>query len=409
MDSLTHPELAAAAARIESNWQEWEQRFHDLFNDGFLRIPAAPGSELAMQIRPEFFTSDPAAALAHGLRHLEPALRHGSIAGIDLSAIPPAEFSAWLQEIVAVLGGATGGSAVAERMRFSLCIGHPSVRSFLQLRGCRALGYPQLALRFSRDIVRQNRHAWQAIVATSHNDRRLHLVPGRAPLDKEVSPHKSLCRCVMPLSLFETRPGVAPINLELDASCAKQGAGFRKQLAYSVRFADNLIDLQKWRLPIQQLDALFHRRVNFHVVGIGQMVVNASRDPADFATLRWLQRWLSMLRRSLARASSQLAGKRGAYPAFGGPELLAGLAPRYGIAEANRLVRIRSQRHQHALALSPFSFFPDELQDNQGDLWINLLPALGCADKITMYGDHRRTSLRLGSWSRVLQMAGAMA
>jgi len=409
MDSLTDSELAVAAARLESNSQQWEQRFRNLFKNGFLRVPAAPGAELTLQIRPEYFAADPGVAVAQCLRHLQPALRRGGIACIDLSALPAAEFAAWLQEITTVPGVATDAAPIEGRLCFSLCIDHPCVSKFLQLRGCRTLGYPRLALRFSPDSIRQNRSAWRAIVATSHNDCRLHLVPGTVSPDSESRPEKTSCRSVMPFSLFETQPGVAPINLELDAGCARQGAGFRTQLAYCMRFADNLIDLQPWRLPIQHLDALLNRRVNIHIVGIGQMIAKAGDDPADFATLRGLQRWLCMVRRCLARASTRLAEKRGAYPAFGAPELLAGLAPRYGIAEATRLVRARSLRHRYALALSPFSFFPDELQDNQADLWINLLPALACADKITMFGDHRRTSLRLGSWSRVLQMAGAMA
>jgi hypothetical protein len=137
------------------------------------------------------------------------------------------------------------------------------------------------------------------------------------------------------------------------------------------------------------------------------MIINSGRDPNSFRALSWLQRWLETVRRCLTRASNRLALTRGSYPAFGAQDLVASLAPRYGVAEAGRIVRIRSTRNRHVMALSPFAFFPDELCAGASEPWLNLLPALGRADVVTMYGDERRTLLRLGGWLRLLQMAGA--
>ena len=138
----------------------------------------------------------------------------------------------------------------------------------------------------------------------------------------------------MPLSLFETRSGAAWLNLEIDATCVNRGPALRAQLAYCVRFVDNLIDLQRWPLPEQHLDTLLNRRVSFHIVRIGQMILNSGRDPHCFKTLTWLQRWLETVRRCLSRASNRLGITRGFYPAFGAQDLLASLVPRYGVAEA---------------------------------------------------------------------------
>jgi len=245
------------------------------------------------------------------------------------------------------------------------------------------------------------------LVATSYTDQRLSLVPRSFFNPSSRFYTLEAGQCVMPLSLFETRSGAAWLNLEIDATCVNRGPALRAQLADCVRFVDNLIDLQRWPLPEQHLDTLLNRRVSFHIVRIGQMILNSGRDPHCFKTLTWLQRWLETVRRCLSRASNRLAITRGFYPAFGAQDLLASLVPRYGVAEAGRIVRMRGARNRYIVALSPFAFFPDELRAGSSEPWLNLLPALSRADAVTMYGDERRTSLRLGSWSRLLQIAGA--
>jgi hypothetical protein len=335
-------------------------------------------------------------------------LQSGYAAGIDMSAVPAENFGDWLEEYAAVFEVAFASGAFPwGRVRFSLCTAHPRSAEFLQLRGRRALGYPPLALRFDCKTVQTNSPGWKTLVATSHTDQRLSLVP-RSTLHPAARFHTTeVGQCVMPLSLFETRSGAAWLNLELDATCVSRGPALRAQLAHCVRFVDNLIDTHRWPLPEQYLDTLLNRRVSFHVVRIGQMLVNSGRDPGSFRTLSWLQRWLETVRRCISRASNRLAVTRGSYPAFGAHDLLVSLAPRYGVAEAGRIVRVRSARNRHIMALSPFAFFPAELRAGASEPWLNLLPALCRADAVTMYGDEQRASLRLGEWSRLLQMAGA--
>jgi hypothetical protein len=407
MDSLAQKLVAAAAFR-ECEPAVWEQRFKNLFTGGLLSLRSPPSGELTLQIRPEVAASDPANAATHCLRYLRPALLAGYAAGIDMSAVPAENFCDWLQEYAAAFEVAFATAIFgAGRIRFSLCTDHPRSAEFLQLRGRRALGYPPLALRFDCNTVQNNQPAWKMLVATSHTDQRLSLVPRSFFNHPSRFYATEAGQCVMPCSLFETRAGAAWLNLEIDATCISPGPSLRAQLAHCVRFADNLIDRYRWPLPEQHLDTLLNRRVSFHVVRIGQMLLNNGRDPYSFRTLSWLQRWLETVRRCLSRASTRLALTRGPYPAFGAHDLLASLAPRYGVAEAGRIVRMRSVRNRHIMALSPFAFFPDELCAASGESWLNLLPALCRADAVTMYGDEQRTSLRLGSWSRLLQIAGA--
>jgi len=407
MDILTQ-ELVAAAAHRERESSVWEQRFKNLLTGGLLSLRSPLDGELTLQVRPEISAADPAAAAAQCFNYLRPALQSGYAAGIDMSAIPAENFCDWLQEYAAVFEVAFAtGTFGRGRVRFSLCTAHPCAARFLQLRGRSALGYPPLALSFDCETVQNNSPAWKMLVAISHTDQRLSLVPRRILQPSARFHPAQVGQCVMPLSLFETRSGAAWLNLEIDATCVSHGPALRTQLAHCVRFVDNLIDLHQWPLPEQHLDMLLNRRVSFHVVRIGQMIVNSGRDPGSFRTLRWLQHWLETVRRCLSRASNRLAIARGSYPAFGAHDLLVSLTPRYGVAEAGRIVRMRSARNRHIMALSPFAFFPDALRAGSSESWMNLLPALGRADTVTMSGDERRASLRLGEWSRLLQMAGA--
>lgn len=407
MDSPTQ-ELVAAASLCEREPSVWEQRFKNLFIGGLLRLRSSPAGELTLQVRPEISAADPAASASHCRNYLLPALQSGYTAGIDMSAVPAEGFSDWLQEYAAAFEAAlASGTFTPGCVRFSLSMAHPRVAEFLQLRGRRALGYPPLALRFDCKTLQNSSPAWKLLVATSHTDQRLSLVP-RSLLSASSRFHATEAgQCVMPSSLFETHSGAAWLRLEIDATQVSHGPAIRVQLAHCVRFVDNLIDLHRWPLPQLNLDALLNRRVSFHLVRIGQMVVNSGRDPHSFRTLSWLQRWLETVRRCLTRGSNRLALTRGSYPAFGAHELLGSLAPRYGVAEAGRIVRNRSIRNRHIMALSPFALFPDELCAGASEPWLNLLPALARADAVTMYGDERRVLLRLGGWLRLLQMAGA--
>jgi hypothetical protein len=125
--------------------------------------------------------------------------------------------------------------------------------------------------------------------------------------------------------------------------------------------------------------------------------------------LKRLQRWLWFVRKCLIRESKILALNRGPFPALGAAELVASLAPCYGIADANRLVFKSSVRNRNLLALSPHSVFPDESDGAISESCLNLIPAIGCADTLTMRGNDIRKRLRLNAWSRMLQMTGALA
>lgn len=402
-------DLAARAAAAEACDGSWEARFRQLFSSGILTMRLPPGKEIALPVASCAQPEDLLAAVSSFVHQLTPALLSGCMVGVDLSQVGTDYFDEWLAEFTSAIGGLWCAEQRPQGvLTLSLCIDHPKLLRFLQLRGCRELGCPRVAVRFDTS-VRYSKRAWQMLIELSHTDERVILLPVMAvrPLSGLHASERG--QCVMPVGLFEAPASSAWIMLELNAARLAPPPLLRQQLATCLRFADNLIDVQDWPQPRLRMDALLNRRIALHLVGIGQLVADAGLDPASFSTLQQVQRWLVFVRKCFVRESRLLARNRGPFPAFGADELVASLAPRYGVADANRLVRNRSLRHRHLLALSPFAVFPDSPDVAADEHALSLLPAISCADILTMYGKDMRRRMRLGSWSRLLQMTGALA
>ena len=60
------------------------------------------------------------------------------------------------------------------------------------------------------------------------------------------------------------------------------------------------------------------------------------------------------------------------------------------------------------LALSPFALFPTAPAAQGDEKWLNLIPALACADALTMHGKDVRARLSVTAWGRLLRMSGAL-
>jgi hypothetical protein len=405
-----HRDLAERAASREYRPEQWEPRFRSLLQAGILKTCTPLGSEVTLHIHKNSTYVDSVRMAKKCLYYLVPTLKSGCSVAIDLSNIASNGFDAWLGEFSeAIAVGLAGVDFAAGRLMFSICINHPGVLKFLQLRGQQGLGYPNVAVRLGSNSDNYRGEVWKALVTLSHHDERIKLVPAIAARPLSGLHATESGQCVMPGGLFEVRANTAWMILEIDATRLTSPAFLRSQLALCLRFADNLIDIQQWPVPALRLDALMNRRIALHIGRLGQRIANVGLNPLNFGTLRQLQRWLWLIRKCLIQESNRLAQNRGPFPAFGAPELVASLAPRYGVADASCLISKRSMRHRHLLALSPYSLFPDKPGFEVDESWLNLMPAIGCADTLSMFGNDMRKRLRLHAWSRMLQLTGAMA
>ncbi|MCP3999877.1 MAG: hypothetical protein GY727_03105 [Gammaproteobacteria bacterium] len=400
--------LVGQAAQQEPYPARWETRFAHLFETGVLHLPKQPGTEMALHIRELPFANDVGRIVNFCIEHMQIAQRNKCLLNVDLNQVQTKSFTDWLMLFQTELANAiSDGELNTANLLFSLQDDHPGIRAFLDLRHSSVLGYPAIAIRYGNSLLRYE-HSWQVLVAASHEDVRIKLVPAMA-----VRPLSGLHMfeqgdCVMPNSLFEVSTDTAWLMLEIDATCLGPPVKMKQQLSDCLRFADNLIDQVLWPRPALQLDALLNRRVGIHISCLGDLLCQQGMHPGKVETFHSLKRWLAFVRCCFVHESMFLARRRGPFPELGATELIAELTPRYGVSAARRLIQNRSLRHRHILAFSPFALFPRKPAAYADELWLNLIPALGCADALTMFGPDPRARLSLQAWRRLLQMTGAL-
>jgi len=408
LSALTGLSFASLASRNEVNPLEWHQRFAALLESGLLRLCAWPGRELSLAVG-RFPCGDSITRLvSFCYERFSEAHENDCLLNIDLSRVSPADSLDWVREFEQQLADAFAADVP---VCFSVTDEHPDLEAVIRLRNSDLLATASVAVRYGEclDGSDRNTDRGEMLAEQSHADARLKLVPHRSL--RPISGFHSRERgdCVMPAGLFEAGTDTAWLMLEVDAARLANARYPRRKLSECLRFADNLIDVIDWPRPVLQLDALLNRRVCLHVTGIGDLLTERGMHPRCADTFLWLKRWLSFVSRSLLRESRVLANDRGPFPQLGTSELIAELAPRYGVENAKQIVRNSCLRHRHVLALSPFALFPSKTSVVPADLWINLIPALQCADALTMYGPDSRQRLSQFSWHRLLQLTGALA
>lgn len=333
--------------------------------------------------------------------------------GVDLSAIPPDQFDAWLDALVLEIRRQAEVRSATPPVVFSLRAEHPACRALLKAVQDSGRAGPRAALRVDAGTFGDGA-LWDELVRASHANPRIELVlPGRKrPLTDLMGRERP--DTIMPLSLFEAPADTAWLGMQFDLSAIpaeqiERGVAHLKKLVrVGVRLADNLIESVTWPSEELRRDALANRRLAAHVTGIGDLVLRHGLDPASFSTLRLLQRWLMLFKRQLLRESLRLARERGPYPALNAEQLVRTLAPRYGDVRARRIISRRSPRHRQLLALSPYCVLPRRANAIPARTWLNLLPLVRIADNVTMHGSQVRSLLDRADYERLLRSTRAL-
>ena len=333
--------------------------------------------------------------------------------GVDLSAIGADRFNAWLDALVVEIRRQAGIRSTTPPVVFSLRAEHPACRSLLEAARGSGWESTRAALRVDSTSVGDSA-LWDELVRCSHTNPRIELVPAgeRQPLTDLAGSERP--DAIMPLSLFEAPAYTAWLGMQFDLSAIpaeqiERGVGhLTKLVRVGVRLADNLIDSVTWPSEELRQDALANRRLAAHVTGIGDLVLRHGLDPANFSTLRLLQRWLTVFKRQLLRESLRLAAERGPYPALNAEQLVRALAPRYGDGRAHRIISRRSPRHRQLLALSPYCLLPRKATAIPSRAWLNLLPLIRIADNLTMHGSQVRSLIDRSDYERLLRSTWAL-
>ena len=454
LDLSSQKRLAILAAAGEPRREHWQRRFQCLLASGAIdalsdgQVPDTGASALAGQFGLRFrkLRADRdgfSASIACIAKRVAPLLSAGRKVCVDLTPVPDdtlkqsnsdSDFAAFCTALQAHFPSFLGGTKPRPgHLMFSLLADHPGLPDFMKLREAESLACPYLGvripnrlmsrLRFDTDEANRNDSAcaekpdsvWEQLTRISHQDPGVVLIPEATTLPLSDLHSSELCEVAMPQSLFEAPADSAWLALQLDVSRLADpiaGIGFRRLrpiLRAGLRFADNLIDCVDWPWASLRLDAMLNRRVAVHLVGIGDLVDRLDLNPLDFKSLQLVARWLGSMKRVLIRESAALARRRGPFPGLGVNDLVRNLAPHYGLKDAERLIRQRSLRHRHLLAISPWAIFPSAASNHPTIDYCNLLPTIACADTINMYGDRKRHALPLRDYRQLMRMTWALS
>lgn len=395
--------LVQTAAERESAPGCWATRFAQLIDNGLLDIAAWPGTTAAIHVHRYPFGNDRDRVSHFCQEHLGLFGAEGHCLCVDLGEVMPPDFGDWFARLSATLD--------SNALMFSIVDAHPGLATLLQARLLNPAFAAPLAIRYQSPPLGCGGDPllWQRLVSASYADTGIIPVPAGAGQALSGLHPNERATTVIPRGFFAAASDTAWLLLRLDASRLGSPAVLRRQLADCLRLADNLIDGTIWPRPALHVDALLNRRVALHIDGVGEWLNQNGLLPDDPQTFVRLRRWLAFVRRCFAHASMLLARQRGPFPQLGAAELIAELSPHYGHSNATQLVRNRCLRHRHILALSPFSILPATINQANERRWLDLLPAIGCADIISMAGSERRRSLSPGGWERLLHITGALS
>src|SRR5690606_19426335 len=92
----------------------------------------------------------------------------------------------------------------------------------------------------------------------------------------------------------------------------------------AVRMMDNVIDVSKFPLPQQTLEARAKRRIGLGITGLADALIMCGVRYGSKAAVALTERWMYALRNAAYRASIDLAAEKGAFPLFDRDPYLAG-------------------------------------------------------------------------------------
>ena len=128
---------------------------------------------------------------------------------------------------------------------------------------------------------------------------------------------------------------------------------FLNDAATAVRFLDNVIDLSRFPLHSQQLQAAATRRIGLGVTGLADLLMMLGMRYGDEKSLGWLDQLFKSLRDAVYQASCDLADEKGVFPALIPEDYLeSGFAKRLPPYIRRRIAE-SGLRNSHLLAIAP--------------------------------------------------------
>jgi ribonucleoside-diphosphate reductase alpha chain len=84
----------------------------------------------------------------------------------------------------------------------------------------------------------------------------------------------------------------------------------------AVRMLDNVIDISRYPLPEQEVEAKTKRRIGLGITGLADALLFCSTAYGSGPAVALTRRWLEVIKREAYRASADIAGEKGVFPAY---------------------------------------------------------------------------------------------
>tara|TARA_R110000787_G_scaffold111597_4_gene220515 strand:+ start:252 stop:2543 length:2292 start_codon:yes stop_codon:yes gene_type:complete len=147
------------------------------------------------------------------------------------------------------------------------------------------------------------------------------------------------------LARLVTAPFDAAAELNVDA--------LNKLVATSVRMMDNVVDVSKFPLEAQQLEAKNKRRIGLGVTGLADALLMLGLRYGSDDAARQTEDWLHAIARAAYLASVELAKEKGAFPLFDAEEYLASGTMRAMDEDVREAIRTHGIRNALLTSIAP--------------------------------------------------------
>jgi len=138
----------------------------------------------------------------------------------------------------------------------------------------------------------------------------------------------------------------------------------RTLTATAVRMMDNVTDVSKFPLDIQQDEAQAKRRIGLGVTGLADALIMCRARYGSADAVRLTEQWLGVIQKAAFLASADLAAEKGSFPLFDADQYLATPAMADADDEVRTAIREKGLRNALLTSIAPtgtISLFADNV------------------------------------------------
>jgi ribonucleoside-diphosphate reductase alpha chain len=424
---------ALATAEAPDQQAHWRAQFLRALKSGFIpagRILSAAGTNRVATLMNCFVQPVADSMIHEALGEAVTTLRFGGGVGYDFSSIDPNKSVVnvlhrfdYAAETVSRTGARRGAQMGVLRCD------HPDIGAFIHAKDAAGLHHFNLSVGITDAFMHALQHnvdfdlvyhnnvyrrisaaaLWEQIMCAAYD----HGEPGVLFLDtlnrdnnlfycetlcatnpcaeQPLPPYGCCCLGTLDITRFIKQP--------FGGSASFDDVTFANTVHTAVRMLDNVLEITRWPLPQQQMEAQHKRRIGLGFTGLGDALVMLNLRYDSPAARAMAARIARCLRDSAYDASVELARERGSFPLLDRTAYLAGnhFASRLPAALRER-IRRDGLRNSHLLSIAPAGSISLAFADNVSN---GVEPVFGwdyMRNKRMPDGSHQRYQVQDHAW-----------